>query len=91
MLDLWFVTSYVTRTTAAHFLHDSVSKAAFILTLPLESVRVHNHGYQQVVCPSWQINEQMASLKSAVKDKQLVVSRLFQQKLIKLHDLAKEK
>jgi len=42
MLDLWFVTSYVSHTTSAHTLHYPMPKAAFILPLSLESAHVHN-------------------------------------------------
>jgi len=37
MLDTCFVTSIVSHTTAAHFLHYSVSNAAFLPPLPLEN------------------------------------------------------
>jgi len=42
IVDLWFVASCVSHTTAAHFLHYPVSNAAFILPhpLPLESAPV---------------------------------------------------
>jgi len=43
-LVLWYVTSYVSRSTAAHFLQYPVSKAAFMLPLPLEIAHMHDYG-----------------------------------------------
>jgi len=50
MLDLWFVVSYVSHTTAVYFLHYVVSQAAFILPLSLEIAPGHDHGKLTTSC-----------------------------------------
>jgi len=76
MLDLWYVTGYMSRTTAAHLLHYPASKPAFILPLPLSgSVNVTRAACSVGSCDSiisakWK--PWMAFLRSATNDKQLV-------------------
>jgi len=59
-LHLWYVTSYMSCTTASHFLHYPVSKAAFIQPLPLESAPAHNCEKLTTSCLSFMANPRNA-------------------------------
>jgi len=51
------VPALMSRSTVVHLLHYPVSKAAFILPLPLESAPLHDHGKQTTSCMSFMEGE----------------------------------